>query len=196
MNIYAVLSHPLQYCSCLYNLLRFRVNHITVGSHARLYGGIGISNKGRISIGNSFTCNGGAMVNPMGRNINSFLMTDIDGCIKIGNSVGMSSAVLWAQTSIIVEDGVLIGAETIITDTDAHPLNSHKRGASDNRRAVSKEVIIRKHAFIGARCFVCKGVEIGENAVVGACSVVTKNIPANEIWAGNPAKFIRKIEMD
>lgn len=193
MNISAVLSHPLQYCSCLYNLLRFRMHHIAVGSHARLYGGIGIINKGRITIGNNFTCNGGAMVNPMGRNINSFLMTDADGCIKIGNNVGMSSAVLRAQKNIIIEDGVLIGAETIITDTDAHPLNSQERGTSDNRKAVSKEVIIRNHAFLGARCFVCKGVEIGENAVVGACSVVTKSIPANEIWAGNPAKFIRKI---
>ena len=54
-------------------------------------------------------------------------------------------------------------------------------------------VVIEDNVFIGARCIILKGVTIGENSVVGAGSVVTKSIPANEIWAGNPAKFIRKI---
>lgn len=46
--------------------------------------------------------------------------------------------------------------------------------------------------FIGANTVICKGVRIGKNAIVGAGSVVTKDIPDNEIWAGNPAKFIKK----
>lgn len=195
MNITAVLFHPLQYCSCLYNLLRFRMHHIKVGSHARLYGGIGIQNFGSITIGNSFTCNGGNMSNPMGANINAFLRTDKGATITIGNNVGMSSATLWSAKRIVVENNVTIGAGTIVADTDAHSLNpAHRHNGEDKKYAISKEVVIRKGAFIGARCFVCKGVEIGENAVIGACSVVTKNIPANEIWAGNPARFIKKIE--
>lgn len=194
MNISAVLSHPLQYYSCLYNLLRFRMHHIKVGSHTRLYGGIGIQNHGVITIGSNFTCNGGNMSNPMGANTNSFLRTDKGASITIGNNVGMSSATLWAARRIVIEDDVMIGAGTIITDTDAHSLNPiHRKNGEDKKYAISRDVIIRKGAFIGARCFICKGVEIGENAVVGACSVVTKDIPANEIWAGNPAKFIRKI---
>lgn len=54
-------------------------------------------------------------------------------------------------------------------------------------------MVIEDNVFIGARCIILKGVTIGENSIVGAGSVVTKSIPANEIWAGNPAKFIRKI---
>lgn len=178
MNISAVLSYPFRYCSCLYNLLRFRRHHITFGSHARLFGGIGIQNYGAITIGNNFTCNGGNMSNPMGANLNAFLRTDKGASITIGNNVGMSSATLWAAKRIVVEDDVTIGAGTIITDTDAHALDpAHRHNGEDKKYAVSKEVIIRKGAFIGARCFVCKGVEIGENAVIGACSVVTKNTP-------------------
>ena len=47
--------------------------------------------------------------------------------------------------------------------------------------------------FIGANSIILKGVTIGERSIIGAGSVVTKNIPDDEIWAGNPAKFIRKI---
>ena len=54
-------------------------------------------------------------------------------------------------------------------------------------------VVIENNVFIGAHCIILKGVSIGENSIIGAGSVVTKNVPANQIWAGNPAKFIRKI---
>lgn len=50
------------------------------------------------------------------------------------------------------------------------------------------------YCIIGACSIVLKGVTIGKNSVVGAGSVVTKSIPDNEVWAGNPAKFIRKVD--
>jgi acetyltransferase-like isoleucine patch superfamily enzyme len=59
---------------------------------------------------------------------------------------------------------------------------------------VTKPVVIRDGAFIGAHTIVLKGVTIGERSVVGAGSVVTKDIPDGEIWAGNPARFIRKLD--
>ena len=52
------------------------------------------------------------------------------------------------------------------------------------------KVTVKKNAFIGARSIVLAGVTIGENAIVGANSTVTKDIPANEVWAGSPAKKI------
>ena len=54
-------------------------------------------------------------------------------------------------------------------------------------------VVIKDNAFIGAKVIVLKGVTIGENSIIGAGSVVTRSVPDNEIWAGNPAKFIRKV---
>ena len=54
--------------------------------------------------------------------------------------------------------------------------------------------MIKDHAFIGAHAIILKGVTIGEGSVIGAGSVVTKSVPDGEIWAGNPAVFIRKVE--
>lgn len=56
------------------------------------------------------------------------------------------------------------------------------------------EIIIDDRAFIGTGTIITKPCRIGKNAIVGAGSVVTKNIPDNEIWVGNPARFVRKRE--
>ena len=57
----------------------------------------------------------------------------------------------------------------------------------------TKPILIKEGAFIGAQSIILKGVTIGKHSVVGAGSVVTKDIPDGEIWGGNPAVFIRKV---
>ena len=59
----------------------------------------------------------------------------------------------------------------------------------------SAPVLIKEGAFIGAHSIILKGVTIGKHSIIGAGSVVTKSIPDGEIWAGNPARFIRKIDI-
>ena len=54
------------------------------------------------------------------------------------------------------------------------------------------KVNIGKDVWIGCNTTICKPVSIGDNALIGAGSIVTKDIPANEVWAGNPARFIKK----
>ena len=63
----------------------------------------------------------------------------------------------------------------------------------DSKNTIRKEVFIGDNVFIGAHSTILKGVKIGKNSIIGACSVVTKSVPDNEIWAGNPAKFVRFI---
>ena len=82
---------------------------------------------------------------------------------------------------ITIEEGVYITARCIIL---AHTMHE--------RQCKCGPVHIKKNAFVGCNTVILHGVTIGENAVIGASSVVTKNIPDNEIWAGNPAHFIRK----
>lgn len=91
---------------------------------------------------------------------------------------------------IIIEEGVTLTTRCIIVthfvEIDSNERRHYSRG----------KVIIKKKAYIGANTVICKPVTIGEGAIIGASSVVTKDIPPYEIWAGNPAKFIRKREKE
>ena len=59
------------------------------------------------------------------------------------------------------------------------------------KHSVSSPIIIGENVWIGSNVRICKGVTIGDNSVIAACSVVTKDVPANAIAAGNPAKIVK-----
>ena len=69
-----------------------------------------------------------------------------------------------------------------------HSLDTEKLGISWRKHNIK----IGNFVFIGARTIICSDVEIGDNSIIGAGSIVTKNVPPNQIWAGNPAKFIKE----
>lgn len=182
------------YCGLLKNILKLKLHNVRLGSHVRIKGQFGIKTRGGVFvIGDHFVCTSGSMDNPMGRNIRSFFCVEPGACLTIGNNVGISSSVLRCAREITIGNQVTIGANTIITDTDAHSLNPVQRAGHTNLGAVSRPVTIKNNVFIGACCIILKGVTIGENSVIGAGSVVSKDIQDNEIWAGNPARFIRHL---
>ena len=91
---------------------------------------------------------------------------------------------------------MLLGGGVKIYDTDFHSLDFQKRvrfKTDDDRK--SSPVTIKNYAFIGAGTIVLKGVTIGEKSIIGAGSVVTSNIPDGQIWAGNPARYIKNVPM-
>ena len=97
----------------------------------------------------------------------------------VGNNCTIKSGVqLW--DGIIIEDNVFIGANVTFTN-DRYP-------RSKNKDWVLLKTIVHKGATIGAGSTILPGIEIGENAMIGAGSVVTKSVPAGEVWVGNPAK--------
>ena len=147
-----------------------------------------------MSIGKNFAMNNGIKGNPIGCYERCTFFVDRNSELIIGDNVGISQAALISHCSIRIGDNVKIGGGTCVYTSDFHSLNSElRRTGEDLKNRKSAPVTIEHDAFIGARCIILKGVTIGENSIVGAGSVVTKSIPANEIWAGNPAKFIRKI---
>lgn len=153
-----------------------------------------VARGGRFSLGKNFAMNNGIKGNPIGCYERCTFFVDRDSEIIIGDNVGISQAALIAHADITIGDNVKIGGGTCVYTSDFHSLNSELRqSGEDLKHRKSAPVTIEHDAFIGARCIILKGVTIGENSIVGAGSVVTKSIPANEIWAGNPAKFIRKI---
>lgn len=114
--------------------------------------------------------------------------------LEIGNNVGITLTTINCFNRIVIDDNVKIGFGTHIMDTDFHSLNPLVRAGSDDD-VKTAPIHIKKNVFIGAHCLIMKGVTIGENAIIGAGSIVTKSIPDNEIWGGNPAKFIKKIDI-
>ena len=111
--------------------------------------------------------------------------------IIIGDNCGMSGVSVCAACSVRIGEGTLLGANAAVFDTDFHPLKAAGRRWNSNWRDIGTQPVrIGRNVFIGAGAMVCKGVAIGENSVVAAGSVVVKDVPANTIAGGNPARII------
>jgi len=146
-------------------------------------------------IGENFRMNSGKYFNQIGRYQPSTFIVGTGARLTIGNNVGISSAAIICHKEIIIGNNVRIGGNTVIYDSDFHSLDFHKRTArpEDFSDVKKKKVEISDNVFIGAHVTILKGVNIGKNSVIGACSVVVTDIPENELWAGNPAKFVRAL---
>lgn len=166
---------------------------VTVNGNLKINGVIKIDNKGKISFGNNCIINSGNKYNPVGMaNATQFYLSH-KAEISIGNNVGISNSLFFAQEKIEIEDNVMFGGGCQVFDTDFHSINYIDRIINGDRKIKTKPVLIKRGAFIGCNCIILKGIIIGERSIVGAGSVVRSNIPADEIWAGNPAVFISKI---
>ncbi|OOV17609.1 DapH/DapD/GlmU-related protein [Flavobacterium sp. LM4] len=109
--------------------------------------------------------------------------------ITIGKNVFINfDCTFLALGGITIEDDVLIGPKVSLI-TENHPLNPLER-----KGLICKPILIKKNAWIGANATILPGVTIGENAVVAAGAVVSKDVPDNTIFGGIPAKFIKNVQ--
>ncbi len=114
----------------------------------------------------------------IGRECNICAGVLIENDVTVGDRVTVKSGVqLW--DGVMLEDDVFVGPNVTFTN-DMRP-------RSKQRPQAFLRTIVRKGASIGANSTILPGVEIGERAMIGAGSVVTKNVPAGELWFGNPA---------
>ena len=108
--------------------------------------------------------------------------------ISIGKNVFINHACSFLDLGgITIEDDVLIGPRVNLV-TENHPADPAER-----RSLITKPIVIKRNAWLGANVTILPGVTVGENAIVAAGAVVARDVPANTVVDGVPAKFIKSI---
>ncbi len=140
-----------------------------------------------------------------------FIFESEEGTVSIGKKCFIGQSTFISRSSIKIGNNVNIAWGSTFYDHDSHSLdyldrrkdvememNNIKLGRNfvidkDWERVKTKPIVVCDDAWIGMNCIILKGVTIGEGAVVGAGSVVTKDVPAWTVVAGNPAKVVKTL---
>jgi acetyltransferase-like isoleucine patch superfamily enzyme len=161
-----------------------------IDKRAHIYNSSG--NKNNITIGNNSCIDG------------ELLVWKNAGKINIGENtyIGLNTRI-WSAKYISIGNRVQIAHNTNVFDSNIHSLDPKKRFEEYKRNTTvglikdadwnEKEIFIDDDAWIGANVIILKGVNIGKASIVGAGSVVVKDVPANSIVVGNPAHVIKVI---
>ncbi len=173
--------------------LRLKKVKITYSNNTIIKGLPFVKNKGQFHIYPNVTINSLYRTNPIGGSTFCTFVIEENAELLIDEGARISNITINCKENIYIGKNVFVGGDTKIYDSDFHSLHLSERLKEIDTDIKKAPVKINDGAFIGASVLILKGVEIGENSIIGARSVVTKNIPKNEIWAGNPAKFIRTI---
>jgi acetyltransferase-like isoleucine patch superfamily enzyme len=110
--------------------------------------------------------------------------------IEIGDNVVINAFThIWGHGGVIIGNNVMIASHTAITSLTHNPKS--KLFSDEN---IAKPVIIGNNVWIGAHVVIFPGVRIGNNCIIGAGSIVNKNIPDGTVYAGVPAKELYKLD--
>lgn len=199
-DLRSVIESPMYYFAFMVTFLKSKVWSIYNKAMASLWGvkvGKKCRYKGKISflrepgstikIGDNCSFYSSRLSNRVGLYCPCMLSTvTCEAEIIIGNNCGFSGTRIWSATRVILGNNVRCGANTYITDSDAH--------TDDPRAGKDAPVIIEDNVWLGMDVKVLKGVRIGKNSMIAAGSIVTRNVPENVIAGGIPCKVIKKIE--
>ena len=181
-KIQRILFQKMAICQLIKAKAKYHNDIIFTGANA-------LNILGNLSIGKGFICRTSS-------DGYSRITVNKDAELIIGDYSGINNVTLLCYKQIHIGDYVNIGNGTYIYDSNFHSLDwrIRRNRVEDIINAQTAPVHIGNYVFIGARCIIGKGITIGDKSIIAAGSVVTKNIPSGEIWGGNPAKFIKKID--
>ena len=146
-----------------------------------------IDDSSDVKIGDGFFCEGGVLEKPCSK-----FVAQKNSCLEIGRNCFVFNSVIWCADQITIGDGVKILSDCMIMDTDFHSLDWRIRMTpEDCKKRKTKPIKIGNEVTIESGCIIGKGIEIGDNCLIKANSVVTKNVPNDEIWEGNPAVRVK-----
>jgi acetyltransferase-like isoleucine patch superfamily enzyme len=172
--------------------LDFALNGVAWGKGWRVYGSpiLQKHRNSRMQFGAHLQLRSSPHSNPLGPNRPVILATWRPGAVlELGDHFAITGGTICAAERIVVGHGVTVGANTIIVDTDFHPLGPEHRHRNPNQAAPAP-ITIEDDVFVGMQCLVLKGVTLGRGCVIGAGSVVTRDVPPGALAAGNPARVI------
>ena len=175
--------------------LLFALHGIPWGRGWHFYG-LPIIQKHRQSVmlfGSNLNLRSSVRSNPLGPNHPVILCTwNPDAVLTVGDNFAMTGGSICAAERILIGDNVTVGANCTIADTDFHPLRPEER-TQHPQDGKSSPVLIDDEVFIGMNSLILKGVTIGCGSVVGAGSVVTRDVPPHVVVAGNPARVLKEL---
>lgn len=180
-----------------WNRLKFRLLGVKLGGGAMMWSKIylHIGNDANVVIGSNFAVYSGDNFNPLCSNTRCSIEVAEGAKLEIGDWSGISGGCLWATDSITIGNHVNIGANCIIMDGDIHNIDWKLRHIDRTSEFPipykHRPITIEDDVWIGANSIILKGVTIGARSIIGAGSVVTKDIPADCIAAGNPCKLLK-----
>ncbi len=185
----------LEKISSVYNKCLFQ-SYVTTEGNLSIIGRfhIYVSRTAKMKVGKNFKLVSTHLINPLCSRPSIINIGD-GAIVNIGNYVGMSSPIIWIRKSLTIGNHVNCGGAVMIMDTDAHSLNYLDRrvGEKDMKNRVDRGIVIDDDVLIGMNAIILKGVHIGARSIIGAGSVVTKDIPCDCIAAGNPARVIKQL---
>ena len=146
----------------------YRRKFAQVGRGLKVYGTLKVRGEGKVMAGNNLHIEGKVLLYTGNKN----------ALIRLGDKVSLFGSNIEAAQCISIGDDTLVGSASIY-DSDWHGI--------DGNQAKVNPVKIGQHVWICKYALVLKGVTVGDNAIVGAGAVVTKNVPDKTIVAGNPA---------
>lgn len=179
----------------IFNWVLLRINQVEYASTVRISGRLRVRNRGQLRIGESVIITSDFDNNPVGGGSVTALYVSPGGRIEIGAGSSLSNVIIFCQEKIEIGKEVMLGGGVQVYDSNFHSTRYIYRVSRPDPDIVTKPVMIEDGAFIGTGSLIMKGVTIGSKSVIAAGSVVVTPVPSNEIWGGNPAKFIKKIDV-